>query len=116
LAFLSACIDKGIGLRAPIVFSNTWSNSSIQDVEMFTKQRLLFIINGVDDVIVIPDNEHHILSEDSQLLFSLEKSLNIMRNGHETKCLDFGPVRHFYHHFVQVTIEVTFKQAALLGS
>jgi hypothetical protein len=42
---------------------------------MFTKQRLLFIINGVDDIIVIPDNEHHILSEDSQLLFSLEKSL-----------------------------------------
>ena len=81
---------------------------------MLTKQRLLFIINGMDDVIVISDDEHHILSKDSQLLFSLKKSLNIMRNSYETKCLDFSPVRHFYHHFMQVAIEVTFKKTTLL--
>ena len=81
---------------------------------MFTKQRLLFVINGMDDVIVISDDEHDILSKNSQLLFSLQKSLNIMRNSNETKCLDFRPVRNFCHHFVQITIEVTFKKTTLL--
>ena len=60
----------------------------------------------MNNVVIISDDEHDVLSEDSQLLLSLEKSLDIVRNGHETKSLNFGPVRDFYHDLVQVTVKV----------
>lgn len=73
---------------------------------MLLEERLFLIIDGVDNIVVISDDEHDVLSEDSQLLLSLEKSRDVVRNGHKTKSLNFCPIRNFYDDLVQVTIKV----------
>jgi len=85
---------------------DAWLNRPVQVIQVLLEERLLLIVDGVNDVVVISDDEHDVLSEDSQLLLSLEKSGDVVRNGDEAKSLNFCPVRDFNHDLVQVTVKV----------
>jgi hypothetical protein len=95
---------------------DAWINNSVKHVQVLLEQGPLLIVNGHDDVIVVPDNEHHIFSENSKLVFSLQKLHNIVRDVHDTKSLDDSPVLAFNQHFVEFTIEIALQNTVLLRS
>lgn len=92
LTFLSASEDEMLRLGTPIVSSDTRLDSSVQDIKMLFEKGFFLIIDGVNNVVVIPNDKHNIFSGYSQLISLLEKSRDVMGDSYETKGLNLGPI------------------------
>ena len=79
-ALRPAVVDEGVSARNPRVFPDTRQYLSIQATQVLLEQRNLLILDRVLDVVVVANDEHHILSEDAQLLLASQKLANLRWN------------------------------------
>lgn len=68
LAIVSALDGERLGIAIPAVETDTSVDELVKLSHVLLEERLLPVIDHVHDVVVVAYNQHHILTEDSELV------------------------------------------------
>jgi len=115
LALIARLDHKLVSTRHPVVPLDTATNDSIKELQLIREEIGLSLVNKLHDIVVIPHNQHNILSQHSQLVFSLQE-LNQHEREVQAESADLLPVLHLELHLQKLNIEVRFEHSAASAS
>ena len=102
-------VDNALGY--PGQLAHPWVHLLVQGVDSVAEESTVSRLQTPDDMVVVPDKEHHVLSEHTQLLAGLvERGCKV---GHiKSHSL---PIPHLIQQLLQCLAEVAGQQARPVG-
>ena len=107
VALSTTCHHEGISLYTPSEFVDTRLDDLVKTKEMLLEELPLVLVDEQHDVVIVTDNQHHILTQLSQPVplgvLTCEGRWNLQR----VKGLHLVPILYFDQVLQEFSVEVT---------